>query len=146
MVRLCKLYHKRLTITGSLPHWTPIETSQPDGVVEEPLLPRKEEFLDAMLSLARGTASGLSPAQVPERPPNNVQAPWLTTQELRHYLPPLLATDWGLYWEKNYCRFHLAGNFPAKSYGRAMRLMRDIDRIASDENVRGRVNAHELCY
>ncbi len=72
---------------------------------------------------------------IPANLPTKISAPWLTENQLRLYLPPLIESGWTLGWNKELCTFYLRGNFPAKRCKRALNLMDAIRTVAMEENV-----------
>ncbi|KAG7446631.1 uncharacterized protein BT62DRAFT_932072 [Guyanagaster necrorhizus] len=61
-------------------------------------------------------------------------AAWLSEDELRQYIPPLIRVGWCLRWSTKLKSCRLSSEFPVAGYKTAMRFMNDVSEIADEEN------------
>ncbi|KAK0505186.1 hypothetical protein EDD18DRAFT_326797 [Armillaria luteobubalina] len=59
---------------------------------------------------------------------------WLSEDELKRYIPPLMRVGWCLRWSTKLKSCELSSDFPIAGYNTAMRFMNDISAIAKEEN------------
>ncbi|KAK0476806.1 hypothetical protein IW261DRAFT_1566878 [Armillaria novae-zelandiae] len=66
--------------------------------------------------------------------PTTAPTYWLSEDELKRYIPPLMRVGWCLRWSTKLKSCELSSEFPIAGYNTAMRFMNDISTIANEEN------------
>ncbi|KAK0195015.1 hypothetical protein F5146DRAFT_1023894 [Armillaria mellea] len=94
--------------------------------------------LSASRKLVLGFRRSLHTSQgnvgLPPSLPTTAPTYWLSEDELKQYVPPLMRVGWCLGWSTKLKSCELSSEFPIAGYKTAMRFMSDISTIADEEN------------
>ncbi|KAK0213195.1 hypothetical protein DFS33DRAFT_1287179 [Desarmillaria ectypa] len=89
---------------------------------------------ELILGFRRSLYTSQGNVDLPPSLPTTVPTHWLSEDELKQYIPPLMRVGWCLRWSSKLKSCELSSEFPIAGYKTAMRFMNDISIIADEEN------------
>ncbi|KAK0437986.1 uncharacterized protein EV420DRAFT_1586815 [Desarmillaria tabescens] len=89
---------------------------------------------ELILGFRRSLHTSLGNVDLPPSLPTTAPTHWLSENELKQYIPPLMRVGWCLRWSTKLKSCQLSSEFPIAGYKTAMRFMNDISTIADEEN------------
>ncbi|KAK0225514.1 hypothetical protein IW262DRAFT_1356410 [Armillaria fumosa] len=95
---------------------------------------RAPSLRQLILPFRRSLNTSQGNVDLPPSLPTTAPTSWLSEDELKRYIPPLMRVGWCLRWSTKLKSCELSSDFPVAGYNTAMRFMNDISTIANEEN------------